>query len=126
MQSGHTIVVFEVCLSLSRLVRTHARRLAPLEWSAIFAIMEGVQRHLAEVSRVKGEPADGPSNALGQSLRDLFLVVEELYEGGTHIGAPEKFFALVEDSMYSMPVRLLLLNLPFIYGSHESLSCMFL
>ena len=45
-----------------------------------------------------------PSNSLLLCLQQLFTHIEEVYEEGGTIGTPEKFFALVENSMEAMPV----------------------
>ena len=105
--SNHTIVVFEVALSIRRLVRTYSQAFHPLEWDLIYDIMGVVQRHLNLLKVRTGENPALPSSNLGQCLRDLFVAVEELYAGGSglSIGEPERFFALVEENMDTMPVR---------------------
>ena len=103
MLSGHTIVVYEVALSLSRLVRTHPHKLHPLEWDGIYDIMNCMQDHMTQVQAVSGHAH--PSNSLEQSMRELFATIEQLYEEGTNIGTSERFFNLVEANITSMPVR---------------------
>lgn len=39
-------------------------------------------------------------------MRELFASIEQLYEDGTNIGTSERFFALVEANISTMPVRL--------------------
>ena len=45
----HTIVVYEVVLSLLRLVRKYAHSLHCAEWDVIYSILSNVQRHAAEL-----------------------------------------------------------------------------
>ena len=112
MLSNHTIVVFEVALSLSRLIRTYSSSLHPLEWDSIYDIMAVVQRHLTLLQQKAGEETSHPKETslpthnLGQCLRDLYVAVEELYASGSglSIGEPGRFFALVEENMDTMPV----------------------
>ena len=54
--------------------------------------------------QVTAEPVGTPSNSLLLCLQQLFTHIEEVYEEGGTIGTPEKFFALVENSMEAMPV----------------------
>jgi len=49
-----------------------------------------------------------PSNNLMLCLQELFTCIEEVYEEGQSIGTPEKFFALVENSVEAMPVSAVL------------------
>ena len=44
-------------------------------------------------------------NQLVSCVRELFLSIEELYEGGVVIGTPEKFFGLLEQSLDTLPVN---------------------
>ena len=104
MLSGHTIVVYEVALSLSRLVRTHPLELHPLEWDAIYDIMNCIQGHMTQIHATSGH-THLPSNSLEQCMGELFSAIEQLYEEGTNIGSSEQFFNLVEASIASMPVR---------------------
>ena len=46
----------------------------------------------------------GSSNALVQVVSELCLCVEEMYKEGRNIGAPEKFFLLMERNSDSLPV----------------------
>ena len=103
--SGHTIVVYEVALSLGRLVRTHPHQLHPLEWDAIYDIMNCIQEHMTSVLMATGHAHPQP-NSLEQSMREMFATIEQLYEDGINIGTSERFFALVERNVASMPVRL--------------------
>lgn len=66
-----------------------------------------VQCHLNLLEAKTGENPALPSSNLGQCLRDLYVAVEELYSSGSglSIGEPERFFALVEENMDTMPVR---------------------
>ncbi len=52
MQSEHTIVVYEVALSLSRLVRRFSAQLHPLEWELAYDIMEAIQLHIGRLRQV--------------------------------------------------------------------------
>ena len=58
--------------------------------------------------QVAAEPSAVPSNNLMLCLQELFTCIEEVYEEGQSIGNPEKFFALVENSMEAMPVSAIL------------------
>ena len=109
MLSNHTIVVFEVTLSLNRLIRTYPQALHPVEWDCIYDIMAAIQHHLRLLaSQRKGEGrSPQPPGNLGQCLRDLFVGVEELLASGVSVGEQEKFFDLVEENMDTMPVCLL-------------------
>lgn len=51
--SGHTIVVYEVALSVSRLVRKHAPLLHPLEWDLIYSSLAAIQDHLDQLLQVR-------------------------------------------------------------------------
>ena len=104
--SNHTIVIFEVALSLNRLIRTYSIHLQPLEWDAIYDIMAAIQNHIKLLRHKTGENLLLPSSNLGQCLRDLFVAVEDLYKNGSgiSIGEPEKFFNLVEENIDTMPV----------------------
>ena len=50
--SGHTIVVYEVCLSLRRLVVKHSAQLHLLDWDIVYNIIDAVQQHLAQLQQV--------------------------------------------------------------------------
>ncbi len=102
--SGHTIVVYEVSLSLLRLVRAHAHQLCPLEWEAVYDTVAAIQDHVTCLEGV--EPEGAARSNLGQCLKELFLVLEQMYQGGANIGPPELFFKLVEDSLNAMPVSI--------------------
>ncbi len=106
MLSNHTIVVFEVTLSLHRLIRAYPQDLHPIEWDCIYDIMAAIQDHLRLLGQRKGEGtvALRPGN-LGQCLRELFVGVEELLASGVSVGEQERFFDLVEENMDTMPVR---------------------
>lgn len=107
MLSNQTLVVFEAALSLRRLVRTYARDLHLLEWESIYDIMGGIQAHLHLLKQRTGEDILSPKSTLGQCQRDLFLAIEECYDGGKgiSIGEPDKFFDLVEENIDALPVR---------------------
>jgi len=105
--SRQTLVVFEAALSLRRLVRTYGRQLNLLEWDAIYDIMWGTQDHLHMIKDLTGQDIMSPKNALGQCQLDLFLAIEDCYDGGrgSSIGEPDKFFDLVEDNFDVLPVK---------------------
>ena len=46
---GHTIVVYEIVLSLLRLIRTYAHSLHSAEWDMIYSILGVVQLHAARL-----------------------------------------------------------------------------
>ena len=50
--SGHTIVVYEVCLSLRRLIVKHSAQIHLLEWDMVYNIIDAVQRHIAQLQQV--------------------------------------------------------------------------
>ena len=104
--SHQTLVVFEAALSVLRLVRTYARDLNQLEWDSIYDIMEGIQDHLRLLKDKTGQDILPPKNTLGQCQRDLFLAIEDCYDGGRgiNIGEPDKFFDLVEGNVDALPV----------------------
>ena len=54
-----------------------------------------------------GQDILSPKNTLGQCQLDLFLAIEDCYDGGRgcSIGEPDKFFDLVEDNFDALPVR---------------------
>ena len=122
MLSGHTIVVYEVALSLSRLVRKYALQLHPLEWELAYDIMEAIQLHIGELQRVgldltigqhfrfppipqvSGVPVSGSNHALSQVMAELCLAIEEMFEQGRDIGNPDKFFSLMDNSVNTLPV----------------------
>ena len=97
--------MYEVALSLSRLVRTHPQELHPLEWDAIYDIMNSIQGHMTQVQAASGHTHLLPSNSLEQCVRELFSTIEQLYEEGNNIGTSERFFNLVEANIAYMPVR---------------------
>ena len=97
-------MVYEVALSLGRLVRTYPHQLHPLEWDAIYDIMTCIQDHMTNVVKATGHAYPSQPNNLEQSMRELFATIEQLYEGGTNIGTAESFFSLVEANISSMPV----------------------
>ena len=51
---GHTIVVYEVALSLLRLVRHYASRLDQREWETVYIILHATQLHLSQAAQVSG------------------------------------------------------------------------
>ena len=53
-QSGHTIVVYEVALSVLRLVRHYAPHLETREWEAVHRILRATHHHLTEAQQVWG------------------------------------------------------------------------
>ncbi len=95
-------MVYEISLSLLRLVRAHVHKLHPLEWEAVYDIIAAVQSHVTQLEGV--EPGGASRSSLGQCLRELFVILEQLYEGGANIGPPDLFFRLVEESLDTMPV----------------------
>lgn len=105
MLSHQTLVVFEAVLSLRRLVRAYSQDLHLLEWESVYEIMRGIQAHLCLLKQRTGEDILSSRHTLGQCQRDLFLAIEECYDGGRSIGEPEKFFDLVEENIDAMPVR---------------------
>lgn len=50
--AGHTIVVYEVALSLHRLVRRYSEQLSHLEWEMVYAILRATQQHLLQANEV--------------------------------------------------------------------------
>ena len=50
--SCHTIVVYEVCLSLRRLIVKHSAQIHLLEWDMVYNIIDAVQRHIAQLQQV--------------------------------------------------------------------------
>jgi len=98
--SGHTIVVYEVSLSLLRLMRAHPHRLHPLEWDAIYDTLDAVLGHMSLIP--------GSAGNLVQCIRDIFRHIEKLYDGGANIGSPELFFGLVEKNIDYMPVSIVI------------------
>lgn len=52
-QSGHTIVVYEVALSVLRLVRHYASSLEDREWEVVFRILHSTQYHLTQAQQVQ-------------------------------------------------------------------------
>ena len=105
--SNQTLVVFEVVLSIHRLVRAYSQDLNLLEWESIYDTMAAIQTHLCLLKEMAGANHDSPRNTLVQCLKDLFMTIEECYAGGQgiSIGEPEKFFNLVEESIDTLPVR---------------------
>lgn len=51
-QSGHTIVVYEVALSVLRLVRHYAPNLEDREWEVVHRILHSTQQHLIQGQQV--------------------------------------------------------------------------
>ncbi len=98
--------MFEAALSLRRLVRTYGHKLNLLEWDSIYDIMEGIQAHLRLLKERTGQAILSPKNTLGQCQLDLFMAIEDCYDGGrgSSIGEPDKFFDLVEDNFDYLPV----------------------
>lgn len=57
-QSGHTIVVYEVALSVLRLVRHYASSLEDREWEVVFRILHSTQHHLTQAQQVQHREAN--------------------------------------------------------------------
>ena len=87
-------------------MRTHPHQLHPLEWDAIYDIMNCIQDHMTHMHSVAGHAHSSQPNSLEETMGELFAAIERLYEESTNIGSSERFFALVEANISSMPVRL--------------------
>ena len=51
--SGHTIVVYEVCLSLRRLVQKYSSQLYLLGWELVYDTMAAIQQHIVQLAQVR-------------------------------------------------------------------------
>ena len=128
--SGHTIVVYEVVLSVHRLVRRYSGQLSHLEWEMVYGILRATQQHLQQANEVSQgtvwhvytptyhppppssppaqasrEPGSTPANQLVHTLQDIYSTIEILYEGGANsIGPAHCFFELLESSRDTLPV----------------------
>ena len=132
--SGHTLVVYEVALSLQRLVRTSSGQLRPPDWALLYSTLAAILHHLQQLKKVAGggggraggldltascpqalvEPM--ASHRLLQCVHSVFSSVQEaLEQAGAgqagagagqagDIGRPEPFFALVEAGADVLPV----------------------
>eukprot|EP00731_Ephydatia_muelleri_P029426 Em0020g1070a len=88
--SKHTIVVYEVALSISRLVRKYHIQLNTLEWDHIYASMEAIYSHALLQS------GDLEQNSLIHCIGDLVSNIENLYNASSPIGSSEHFFGFME------------------------------
>jgi tuberous sclerosis protein 2 len=97
--SGHTLVIYEVTLSVLRLVRHYSSRLGPREWEMIFHILHATQRHLSQ----QAEPSSAAQ--LQSTLQDIFSSVEQFWEDGENsIGPAHLFFQLLDEVRATLPV----------------------
>ena len=53
VSSGHTIVVYEVCLSLRRMVQKHSAQLHLLEWELVYDTVVAIQQHMVQLAQVR-------------------------------------------------------------------------
>jgi tuberous sclerosis protein 2 len=103
-QSGHTIVVYEVALSVLRLVRHYAPHLETREWAAMHRILRATHHHLTEAQQALRDSA--PAAQLQATLQDTYSCIEQYWEGGVHsIGPAHLFFQLLDDIRESLPVH---------------------
>ena len=96
--SKHTIVVYEVALSISRLVRKYHIQLNTLEWDHIYASMEAIYSHALLQS------GDSEQNSLIHCIGDLVSNIENLYNASSPIGSSEHFFGFMELCKEALPV----------------------
>ena len=64
-QCDHTIVLYEIALSMQRLVRKYAHSLETMDWDSIYVILEAVQSHAHH------HFTDQPNHVLVQVLSSL-------------------------------------------------------
>ena len=53
MLLGHTLVVYEVALSLHRLVRMSHDQLQPPDWSLVYQTLSSILQHLLQLKTVR-------------------------------------------------------------------------
>jgi tuberous sclerosis protein 2 len=99
--SGLTLVVYEVALSVLRLVRHYSPRLGPREWESLHHILHATHRHLS----LQGVRETSSAGQLSATLQAIFSSVEQHWEGGRgSIGPAHLFFQLLEEARPSLPV----------------------
>ena len=134
-QCDHTMVLYEIALSMQRLVRKYAHSLETMEWDSIYAILEAVQSHAhhhftAQPNHVLIQVLPSVTNfceiilfhffllifpplssffdptaiLLLQVLQDLFSIASELHDGSHFNTDPNKFYAVVESSLWLQQV----------------------
>ena len=115
--SGHLIVVYEVSLSIARLVRKYGHGLSLIEWDHVIGILMVVSDHI-EVSgalfrislhfkfilQAKRDNLP-PDNMLVGSFSDTIATIENYHHTSEFNGSLEMFFALVEKCLPYRPVR---------------------
>ena len=67
--SGHTIVVYEVALSVLRLVRYYSSHLDQREWEVVHRILHATQHHLTQAQQVGREGRGSVVLGVGSCLR---------------------------------------------------------
>lgn len=98
MQCNHTLVVYEITLSVQRLVSKYGLELQDPAWDVVLSILEAITRHVED----KEQSAVAP---VLSKLHETLCTVEKLIELGQFNGNVRKVFSLIEMSSSVRPVR---------------------
>ncbi|XP_015588565.1 tuberin [Cephus cinctus] len=96
LQCNHPIVMYEVTLSIQRLVNKFGLELQEPTWSIILDILEEIIAHI----ETSNQPA---SRQVSVSLHETIHSVENLLEAGQYNGCIQRFYELVERCSDSRP-----------------------
>uniref|UniRef100_A0A1X7VTP7 Rap-GAP domain-containing protein n=1 Tax=Amphimedon queenslandica TaxID=400682 RepID=A0A1X7VTP7_AMPQE len=94
----HTIVIYEIALSLLRLVRTYSSLFHSTEWDCVYYMLDHIQAHLVQLDHTR---ADGENNVLVQVVYDIFSFVSNSHSDHPHNPAmdSDKFYAVVNKAV---------------------------
>lgn len=98
MECNHTIVVYEITLSIQRLVNKYGVDLQDPAWDIVLSILSAITRHVEDK-----EPES--VGAILSKLHETLCTIEQLIELGQFNGSVRKVFSLIEMSSSVRPVN---------------------
>lgn len=96
LQCNHPIVMYEVTLSIQRLVNKYGEELHDPTWSIILDIIEEIIAH----TETSSQPA---SHQVSASLHETINSIENLLDNGHYNGCVQRFYELIERCSNSRP-----------------------
>nr|CAD7441251.1 unnamed protein product [Timema bartmani] len=90
LSSNNSIVMYEVMLSIQRLVNKFGLELKDPAWDLVLSIMEAIIEHIETDSRTS------PASQVTSTLHDTICTIEQLMELGQFHGSVRRVFELIE------------------------------
>ncbi|KAK7793760.1 hypothetical protein R5R35_000957 [Gryllus longicercus] len=111
LESKHTVVIYEVMLSIQRLVNKYGLELYDPAWDIVLNIIEAI------ISHIETPPHNSSVTLVASHLHDTLCTIEQLIELGQFNGSVRRVFELIERCSPVRPESSVLRLVSYVAGS---------